>query len=357
MPYKNIMANIIAQEIIDSGVKIPSLPASAQRLLAIAQQPLDQIEIRMVEQLIQSDPLLSAQILSLANSSYYRIYRTGIDITGIRTAITRIGIADSILSLYMYLFKSILPPFPRLNGFSDKRFWEESWACAIANKRLGDPRLLVEASPGELYIAGLLHGIGRLILAVHDPKAFEKCMKISRERGEPLEEAELEILGTTSALVARKILESWSLPGRICAAVGYWQSPESAEPEYREIAALTQFACSIVSMSGVVRTCTGVDGSCTDPPLADIANTYLLQNGSFAFCSSGKQYKLVQEIVSILEKHFSVTHRPDSETYEESTQKIGFKQTLRGDVAIKRSSTPLHKRRGFFTWIGSLLCQ
>lgn len=347
MPYKNIMANIIAQEIIDSGIKIPSLPASAQSLLAMAQQPLDQIEIKVLEQLIQSDPVLFAQILSLANSSYYS---TGIEITGLRTAIMRIGLSDSILSLYMYLFKTTLPPFPQLNGFSDKEFWEESWACAIANRRLGDPRLLVESSPGELYIAGLLQGIGKLILAIYDPKRFEQCIEMTRTTGQPLERAEFKLFGTTGALVARKILESWHLPGKICAAVGYWQSPASAEAEYREIAALTQFACFIVRMSGLVATCEWIDPSLPDPTLTDLSSSYLLKNGSSALASTGKQYKLVQEIVSILEKHFAVEQQSEG---ERSPQKRGVKKILKGDISVE-SGAPAHRKRGFFGWFGSL---
>lgn len=69
MPYQNIIANITAQEILDSGIKIPSLPASAERLMAMAQLPLDQIDINLLVKLIQSDPVLFAQLINLANSS------------------------------------------------------------------------------------------------------------------------------------------------------------------------------------------------------------------------------------------------------------------------------------------------
>ncbi|SLM29809.1 putative Metal dependent phosphohydrolase (HD domain protein) [Desulfamplus magnetovallimortis] len=350
MPYKNIMADIIAQEIIDSGIKIPSLPSSAEHLMKMVQQPVDKIDIIELEKLVERDPVLFAQILNLANSPYYG---TGIEITGLRTALMRIGLSESIFALYMYLFKSALPPFPDLSGFSDKEFWEESWACAIANRRLGDPRLLVESLPGELYISGLLQGIGKLILAVYDPAAFNKCIAVARKTGTPLHEAEFKIFKTTGGLLASKILASWHLPEKICAAVAYWPSPEFADPEYREIAALTQFACSIVRLSGLVETCENTPGVSTSSALADLSNTYLLKNGSSSFASTGKQYKIVQEIVSLLENHFDLVNKEKSENSPDKNRK---EKNIKNEKkrSLKRETEKHHgftENSDFFSWV------
>ncbi|SLM29576.1 putative Metal dependent phosphohydrolase (HD domain protein) [Desulfamplus magnetovallimortis] len=361
MPYKNIMANTIAQEILDSGVKIPSLPDSAPRLMTMSRMPVDKIDIRELENLIQSDPVLFAQILNLANSPYYR---TVVEVTGLRTAIMRIGLTETLSALYRYLFKNALPEFPKLKGFSDKEYWEESWACAIANRRLGDPRLMVESLPGELYIAGLLQGIGKLILAVYDPNAFDKCIDITRRTKKPLANAEFEIFKTTGSLVARKILESWNLPDRVCAAVAYWQSPESAEPEYREIAGLTQFACSIVRLSGIVSSCEGMERSSPESFLTDLSGTYILRNRAFPLTASGKQYKLVQEIVSLLDDNFPEANLREKMniSLKDSRQSSGSSRINnaadRGSVE-KRKNNKKHAsesvgKGGFFAWLKSL---
>lgn len=345
MPYKKLMAKIIAQEIVDSGINIPSLPDSAQRLMVMAQMPVDKIELKLLEQLIRNDPLLFARLLKLANSSYYG---RGIEITGLRSAILRIGLTDTIHYLYMYLFKKTVPQFPNLKGFSDIEYWEEAWACAVANRRLGDPALLVETLPGDLYIAGLLQGIGKLILAVYSPNAFEKCITMAKTTGQSLGEAELEIFGTTDALVAHTVLESWHLPANICAAVGYWQSPESTELQYREIAALTQFACSIVRISGLVSSCEWMEPSSKEPFLTDLSNIYILKSNFYPLASTGKQYKLVQEIVSTLSKNFSMIKNTN---HPEEIQQTPLKRAA-GRDGVKASAE--HKKRGFFAWIRSL---
>ncbi|MBF0204600.1 MAG: HDOD domain-containing protein [Desulfamplus sp.] len=342
MPYKKMMAKIIAKEIIDSGINIPSLPDSAQFLIDMAQTPVDKIELDLLEKTIKNDPVLFAQLLKLANSSYYS---RGIPITGVRNAILRIGLTETMHSLYMYLFKKTVPVFPKLNGFSDKEYWEEAWACAVANRRLGDPALLVTALPGDLYLAGLLQGLGKLILAVYNPESFEKCIKIAQTSGKSLRDIELEIFGTTDALVANSILESWHLPENICAAVEHWHAPEFAAPEHREIAALTQFACSIVRISGLVSTCEWMEKAGTEPFYTDLSNIYIFKNNLYPLASTGKQYKLVQEIVSILEKHLTKTEEFNE---KEDNQKTDFKnQTEPHQKSGVNKQMDFHEKKDF----------
>lgn len=367
MLHQNLMANSIALEILESGVKIPSLPSSAQQLLAISQQPFDKIDIKVLEKLIQKDPILFAQILKLANSSYYG---TGKETTGLHDSIIRIGLTDTVEALYLYLFKNALPVFPQIKGVSDKEYWEESWACAVANRRLGDPRLMVESLPADLYIAGLLHGIGRLILAVYNPKSFYECIKLTRKSGKSLEETELEIFGTTDSLIAFKILESWHIPSNICAAVGYYQRPESAPPQYLEIAALTQFACAIVKIARTPANNEGVGKennkkdketklsnieALTDIDISELSNTYISKNRYSAFSDKVQQQKVIQEIISTLCKQSDGNKQSNSgQLLNKECSNTQFnKVNIVNHTAPSLSSTSSRKK-GFFSWLHTL---
>ncbi len=355
MIYDHIIANTIALEILDSGITIPSLPSSAHEILAMAQKPTSQIELSHLEALIQKDPVLFAQLINLANSPFYR---TTVEVTGLRTAIMRIGLIDTLNTLNHYLFKGALPSFPKMVQFSDKAFWEESWACAIANRRLGDPRLMVETLPGELYIAGLLHGIGRLILAVYDPVHFNQCLEMAKKSGRSLEEMELEVFKTTDALVARHLLKKWNIPEKVCEAVAHWKSPEASDPKYREITALTQFACAIVRISGVVDTCEGIQYRITSPCLNDLSDTYLLQNPTFPMVAMNKQYQIVQEIVTILEKHFLPEEAPQKGkkvSPQASRKGVDHHHNVpnkRPRQSIKEKTPP--RKTGWLAWFKSL---
>ncbi|MGD9733062.1 MAG: HDOD domain-containing protein [Desulfamplus sp.] len=356
MLHQTLMASSIALEILESGVKIPSLPSSTQQLLAISQQPFDKIDIKVLEKLIQKDPILFAQILKLANSSYYG---TGKETTGLHDSIIRIGLADTVAALYLYLFKNALPVFPQIKGVSDKEYWEESWACALANRRLGDPRLMVEALPADLYIAGLLHGIGKLILAVYNPKSFYECIKLTRKSGKSLEETELEIFGTTDSLIAFKILESWHIPSNICAAVGYYQCPELAAPQYLEIAALTQFACAIVKIAGTLdnneETKLSNIASLTDIDITELSNTYISKNRYSAFSDKVQQQKVIQEIISILCKQSAVNKQSSSgQLLHKECSNMKFNNVNIVNHTAPSLSSTSSRKKGFFSWLHTL---
>ncbi len=237
----------LAQEILTKSVNIPTIPANGTKILAIVRQPNDQIDIPLLVKLVESDPGLFTRILQLANSPFY----AEIDkIVSMRVAITRIGLVEIVNSVCLYFFQKMLPKFPDIEGFSYDDFWSHSWACAVANRRLGHPNLGMEVLPGELFMTGMLHGVGKLLLAIHFPSEFSQCLKTARQFQCPLHQVEKDVFGTTDALVISNVLKTWNLPANVCEGVAFHQMPELAPPEHRVIAGLTQFAYVIAGMSG-----------------------------------------------------------------------------------------------------------
>jgi HD-like signal output (HDOD) protein len=331
----------ISLEILTSKIKLPPLPTNGAKLLNMAQQPMENIDIASFAKLVEGDPGLFTMVIQLANSPYY----AGVDkIISLRSAITRIGLQEAIDSICLYFFQKMLPKFPGLEGFSSKEYWAYSWACAMANRRLGHPNLGMDILPGELYIAGLLHGIGKLLMAIHYPNEFSKCLVNAKKLNQPLYKMELEEFGTTDAYVASKIMEVWNLPDNICAGVAFYQRPESAPSEYQTIAGLTQFAYCISGMSGI--------GTSGDGVLMDLSSTYICKQTDLPISRKKIQENLVQEILKSLdEKSESVTGlSPDSQN--KAIEKQGLKETQKSS---KKTPLPKPKKKGWFGWIRSLL--
>ena len=320
----------IALKILQSGVNLPPLPAVLSRLLALSRQPEDKIDIAKFTNLLQTDPALTARVLQLANSSYYGVLNK---ITNLRQAIMHIGLEETISTVNWMLCQKILPKFPAMEGFSDKDYWAHSWACATANRMLGRPALMVSCQPGELYVTGLLQGIGRLILALHKPVEFRQCLENSRDFSQPLEEAEIDILGTTDSHVAYEILKTWQFPDSICNGVKYHKNPEAAEEQFREIAALTQFAYYIANTSGV--------GNNGDEFSYDLNDTYLARQQDSPFSQPETRDRLVHDIQQTLQKKATSFTGANLDDGEESAAGEGF--TI-------RHSPPSRKEKGsFFT--------
>jgi HD-like signal output (HDOD) protein len=328
----------IAQEILATSVNIPTIPANGTKIIAIVRQPIDKIDVPRFVKLVESDPGLYTRILQLANSPFYAEMDK---ISSLRSAITRIGLVEIVNSVCLHFFQKMLPKFPDIKGFSYDDFWAYSWACAVANRRLGHPNLGMGVLPGELYMAGMLHGVGKLLMAIHNPHEFSLCLKKAREFKLPLHQVEKDVFGTTDALVAAAVLKFWNLPPNICEGVAFHQMPELAPPEHLMIAGLTQFAYVIAGMSG--HGCNG------DGLGMDLAATYLGQLPKLRISEPEVQEQLVQEIGNSLDrKSDKVTPRPPGPKVQER----GSKKTE--NLTAKTPTLAEPAKKGVFGWIKSL---
>lgn len=328
------VAGGIAVEMLTTNKAIPPIPDNRLRLLEMVHQPIDAISMASVVHLVEVDPVLFARVLQLANSPFYR----GVEpIVSLRAAITRIGLRDVLNTVGLYCIQMTLPDFPDLDTFPSIEFWNFSWACAVAARRLGHPNLRVEAVPGELYIGGLLHGIGKLIMAIHYPEKFAMCISRSRKLGEPLYKMQQDLFGTVDGMVAAKIMESWNLPAAICSAVAYYQVPEYAPEEHREMAGLIQFAYCLAGRTGI-----GISGEGKNIRLAD---TFIGGRKGQMLSNSKIQAILLREVMkSLNEKAGSVaalsciteTSKYDHRAHH-SDGSAGIKQKKQGVIAWVRS--------------------
>jgi len=330
-------ASAIAKEVLHSGKNLPVLPESGPQLLEMAQKPIDSIDVAKLSKLIEADPAMVAKILRLANSAYYGTLNR---ISNLRQAIMHIGLEETINTVCYLFYKNALPEFPKITGFSDKGYWAHSWACATANKMLGHPRLQTNPLPGELYIAGLLHGIGKLFLALKRPDEFLSSIEASQETGIPLFQSELEIIGTTDGHIAHEVLSQWRIPEDICLAVKHYQNPAEAEEKKREIAALTQYAYFIANASGV--------GEVGDPHSTDLHSTWISEDGTTPLSQQKTKETYVEEIFATLREKSQTIFAMDSEEDES------------GDAPSDEEKSPLPAtntipgKKGFLQWLLSL---
>ena len=330
----------ISLEILTSSIKLPPLPTNGAKLLNMAQLPIDKIDAASFARLVEVDPGLFASVLQLANSPYY----SGVEkIISLRSAITRIGLEETINSICFYFFKKTLPQFPGIENFASKEYWAYSWACANANRRLGHPNLEMDILPGELYIAGLLHGIGKLMFAIHYPDKFSECIKKAKDLKQPLYKVEQDVFGTTDAFVASKIMEAWNIPANICAAVAFYQIPESAPAQYREISGLTQLAYCLAGMSKI--------GTSGDGDLMNLSSMYIFQQSNLQISKEKIREKLVREILRSLEKKSESVTGSSSASQTQTGPENASENKISAKTAISPAKT---SKKGLFAKIRSL---
>ena len=114
----------------------------------------------------------------------------------------------------------------KTSGFDLKKFWEHSIACGAVSSCLAEK---LGTIPGEAFVAGILHDIGKVILLQYFPDDFSRVTK-KVEAGEILiKDAENEEIGINHTHVGRYLVEKWKLPVNFSDVVAFHHRPSSCK--------------------------------------------------------------------------------------------------------------------------------
>ena len=189
--------------------KLPSPPQLYFRLAELAASPLS--SLNEVAAVINGDPAMAAKVLQLANSAAFGLPRAT---TSIPQAVSYLGI-DTLkcIALTSSMFSSGTKEIEAL----------QTTALEVAGlaKRLMPDRNRAD----EAFVAGLLHDIGRVVLAVSVPETFALLTREAATSGERIDEVERRILGSSHAEIGACLLGIWGLPPTIVAAVACHHEP------------------------------------------------------------------------------------------------------------------------------------
>lgn len=181
---------------------LPVYSPIAARVQALAGNP--NTDIDQLEKVLLHDPTLSAEILRLANSSFF----AGLNkIETVRAAISRLGF-QQIVSLAVVCAQrdQFRSDDRELAGWIGQ-LWRHSLACAVAGKWIAE-RCGYRERAGEVFLAGLFHDIGKLVLF----KAIEDCRRLELIQPGLPNALLLEIVSSLHAEQGALLLERWQLP-------------------------------------------------------------------------------------------------------------------------------------------------
>ncbi len=173
--------------------------------------------------LISVDPNLTVRLLRIANSAFYSFSRK---IETISRAITIIGNAE----LYQLVLSiSAVKSFSNIPNdlIKMETFWRHSVYTALLARALA-MRLHV-LHPERLFVAGLVHDIGSLILYHQRPEAMRDLLLIADGNEEVLYQAEVEQFGFSHAGIAAHLMEQWQFPESLREAVKWHHDPVQAD--------------------------------------------------------------------------------------------------------------------------------
>ena len=181
--------------------------------------------------LIGRDPNLVAQLLRIANSPYYGFPSK---VETIPRAITVIGTQDL---KDLVLSASIINVFNAdENDLIDlEKYWSHALFTGIVARQLGSKTSAKVLCKERLFVAGLLHDIGQLVMSVKIPELMSIMVQRGHKKAEPFFETERLIFDIGHAEIGAELMNKWHLPASLQAVAKYHHEPEKADDFLLEV--------------------------------------------------------------------------------------------------------------------------
>lgn len=183
-----------------------------------------------VAEITARDTALAARILKIVNSPYYN-FPSRVDT--ISRAVTILGTNDLFALATAVSAAKVFANIPSAL-VKPENFWRHSICAGLTARKLAKRCGVLRTE--RLYVAGLLHDVGSLILYHKFPNKVTAVLLASAGDEEVLARVEMDMFGFDHAEVGGALLELWNLPPSLLAAVRYHHDPENAMDSQLEAA-------------------------------------------------------------------------------------------------------------------------
>ena len=185
-----------------------------------------------IVEIIGFDPAITARLLRMVNSSFFGLAS---QVDTVTHAINYLG-AKQVHDLV--LATSMADTFSDMNtpSFNMQQFWRESIYCAIVAQDLA--ALCDEKNSERLFIIGLLHNIGHLMMRQSIPELILEAEQLTQQQQIPMHESEERLIGFNFAQMGAELLHKWNLPENLTTSIKYQLDPSQTEEHQMDAAIL-----------------------------------------------------------------------------------------------------------------------
>lgn len=193
---------------------LPSAPKVVRQLIETFQQ--DDVDIMKAAALIESDPVLTAKLLKLANSAFFGLNRN------VSTAREAMNVMGLIKVRALVIASALGDGFHTVGSVNMGQFWRYSLNTANLSRYLALP---IKIDENTAFTAGLIHAIGELVMHVGMPEAM-----IDLDRSVPMLDlkrarAEKGLFGYSYADVGAALAREWKFPKKMVNAIEHQAAP------------------------------------------------------------------------------------------------------------------------------------
>ncbi len=204
------MQNLVTE--IDALPVIPKVFQLIEEELRLKEPSIDKIA-----EYISMDVGLLAKILKLVNSPYFGLPS---HISSIYQAITLLGL-DTIKALILSTHLFSMHDEEMLPNLSLDLLWEHSFRVSNIARLIAQCENLDKSIAVHVRMAGLLHDVGKLILASNFSERYETVLSKVAESHLPICDCEMDVFGTTHAQLGAYLMGLWGMSGEVVHGIGY----------------------------------------------------------------------------------------------------------------------------------------
>ena len=229
------------QTLLDREANLTSLPNVFMEICSVINDPRSSAV--HISDVISKDINLSAKLLRIVNSAFYGLPTK---IHTISRAVITIG---TIQLSTLALGASAIKVFENIPSdlVDMESFWRHSIACGINARMIASYLNIFNTE--RLFVAGLLHDVGRIILYTRTPYAAREILAWAAQKNVLLRDAEAEILGWDHAQLGGMLLKKWAFPLMLEHGVAYHHDPfKSQYPLETSIVCLSDVLANALEM-------------------------------------------------------------------------------------------------------------
>ena len=200
-------------------------------------------------QVLELDPPITARLLRMSNSAHYSFKRK---INSVRDAVALMGIREILSMVRLACITGNLKATPEIESVV-RKIWEHSAFCAVTSRLVYERTDICKIPKlgDDLFIAGIVHDIGKIILWKFFPDAYMSFLLDYEEGRTPTSSEEEQNLGTTHCEVGKYLADYWKLPEGLMDVIAYHHKPMSSpESEMVLVTHISDFISYYVTCGG-----------------------------------------------------------------------------------------------------------
>jgi putative nucleotidyltransferase with HDIG domain len=228
----------VKKQILSEIEGLPTFPQNIVQLQRLCNDPESSID--HIVRLLKVDPALSTDVIKLSNSAGIA---PGFRIDDIKTAVVIIGLKNLNAILVASNARRILNE--RYSSF--EMIWDHCNKVAFYAREIAlTYRLnhLIES----VYMAGLLHDLGKIVLLATDKKLVRKIANIVKDRKITTTTMEEISIGISHSTIGSLIAQKWNFPESLVEAIKFHHSPNSCSSKNTELVYIIYLANMMIGI-------------------------------------------------------------------------------------------------------------